>query len=192
MQERDNLDAQYDLQLYAASCNAWFATRLERDKSLLTLSSAGIGILITLASTVGPKSAEMLILFILSLTSFIACVSLTLLIFKRNSTYITKKLIEQEKSKDSLLENLDRAAVITFSAGLALACVIGFSTAINSFIERSDEMSQNQKFKDRTGIESFEGADALRKKKTNDSTEKKVNNANSKEKPQKPEDNQSN
>ena len=97
----------------------------------------------------------------------------------------------KEETKDPLLKYLDKAALITFNAGLALACIIGFSTAISSFIERSHDMSQNQNFKDRTGIESFEGAGALQKKKNNDSTAKKGNDSNSKEKPQKPEERQS-
>lgn len=190
MQERDDLDDEYDLQLYAASCNAWFATRLERDKSLLTLSSAGIGILITLASTVGPKSVEMLILYIVSLALFISSASFTLLIFQRNSSYISNTLINKKDAKDPLLIFFDRAAV-TFGAGLALSCVIGFSTAISSFIERSHEMTQKQNLKDHTGIESFAGAEALRKTKTESPPPlNKDKNSNSKGNSQNPKSNQ--
>lgn len=191
MQERDNLDDENELQLYAAACNAWFATKLERDKSLLTLSSAGIGILITLASTVGTKSVEMLILYITSLAFFISCASCTLLIFNRNAEYISNTLIHKKDSKDPLLKFFDRAAAVTFGAGLALSCVIGFSTAISSFIERSQEMTQKQKFKDHAGIESFEGAEALRKTKTESTPPApKDKNTNSKNNSQNPKNNQ--
>lgn len=47
-----------DIQFYAASVTAWFNTRLEHDKSLLALSAGGIGLLVTLLTTVGVKSIE--------------------------------------------------------------------------------------------------------------------------------------
>jgi hypothetical protein len=60
---------------YAANLAAWFATRLEHDKSLLTLSAGGIGLLITLVSTVGIHSAESLILYILAFIAFVLCLA---------------------------------------------------------------------------------------------------------------------
>jgi hypothetical protein len=47
-----------DLAFYAASVEAWYSTGFERDKSLLTLAGGGIGLLITLLSTVGTHSND--------------------------------------------------------------------------------------------------------------------------------------
>ena len=44
------------IEYYASCVNAWFNTKLERDRSLLTLSAGGIGLLITLLTTVGLSS----------------------------------------------------------------------------------------------------------------------------------------
>ncbi|MFT0635166.1 hypothetical protein ACMFY5_24075, partial [Pseudomonas sihuiensis] len=62
-----------EVEFYSANLNAWFNTRFEHDKSLLTLSAGGVGLLITLISTVGVRSIETLILYIFSLFCFILC-----------------------------------------------------------------------------------------------------------------------
>lgn len=48
----EEIDDQKRVEYYAASVNAWFNTSLEHDKSLFTLSAGGIGLLITLLTTV--------------------------------------------------------------------------------------------------------------------------------------------
>ncbi len=73
---------------YAAALDAWYGTRLEHDKSLLTLSAGGIGLLITLASTVGIPSRIALRLASLAILAFILCVVAVLLIFKGNSGHL--------------------------------------------------------------------------------------------------------
>ncbi|WDT74288.1 MAG: hypothetical protein MPW16_13610 [Candidatus Manganitrophus sp.] len=42
-----------ELAFYEATVNAWITTKFEKDKHLLTLSLAAIGLLITLLTTVG-------------------------------------------------------------------------------------------------------------------------------------------
>lgn len=44
--EENSLDEQKSVTYYSALVNAWIATRMEKDKQLLTLSSAGIGLII--------------------------------------------------------------------------------------------------------------------------------------------------
>ena len=53
---------QKDVEYYASSVNAWFNTSLEHDKSILTLAAGGLGLFITLLTTVGLSSSEALIL----------------------------------------------------------------------------------------------------------------------------------
>jgi hypothetical protein len=108
---------------YAANLEAWFATRLERDKSLLTLSAGGIGLLITLVSTVGIQSLESLILFVLALLAFIACLASVLWIFQRNSSHIHDVVNNPKATNDSVLAGLDTAAVSTFLAGVVFSAI---------------------------------------------------------------------
>jgi hypothetical protein len=52
-----------EVEYFAAIANAWVNTRVEHDKSLLTLSAGGIGLLITLLSTVGIETTGILSVF---------------------------------------------------------------------------------------------------------------------------------
>jgi hypothetical protein len=88
-----------DLAFYAASVEAWYSTRFERDKSLLTLAGGGIGLLITLLSTVGIRSCQSLILYIPALVAFTVCLGAVLLIFHRNSRHIEKTIHEGERPR---------------------------------------------------------------------------------------------
>lgn len=49
------------VEYYSAAVTAWFNTALEHDKSILTLAAGGIGLLITLLTTVGLSTAEALV-----------------------------------------------------------------------------------------------------------------------------------
>ena len=66
----DEVDDQKRVEFYSAGLTAWYNTRLEHDKSLLTLSAGGIGLLMTLMTTVGVSSAESLVLYICALVAF--------------------------------------------------------------------------------------------------------------------------
>jgi uncharacterized membrane protein len=116
---------------YAANLAAWFATRLEHDKSLLTLSAGGIGLLITLVSTVGIHSAESLILYILAFIAFVVCLAAVLWIFKRNSTHI-EDVVTRRVRNDPWLTVLDNVAISAFLAGVILSCIIGVAAAVRS------------------------------------------------------------
>ena len=63
----DEIEDQKRVEFYSAGLAAWYATRLEHDKSLLTLSAGGIGLLMTLMTTVGVSSAESLVLYVCAL-----------------------------------------------------------------------------------------------------------------------------
>ncbi|PKF49010.1 hypothetical protein AT251_22010 [Enterovibrio nigricans] len=47
-----------EVEFYAATVGAWLNTKFELDKSLLTLSTGAIGLLVTLLTTVGASSVE--------------------------------------------------------------------------------------------------------------------------------------
>jgi len=124
-------NAQKDVEYYAAMVAAWFGTRIELDKSLLTLSAGGIGLLITLVTVVGVESSEGLLLFILALAAFICCIAAVLAIFKRNSKHI-EEVAHQNKSNDPLLGVLDTVAIVSFLAGVVFSAIIGIAVALTS------------------------------------------------------------
>ncbi len=89
---QEEIENQKRVEYYAASVNAWFNTSLEHDKSLLTLSAGGIGLLLTLLTTVGLSSAEAQVLYIGAIASFVVALIATLVIFRRNRTHIEEIL----------------------------------------------------------------------------------------------------
>lgn len=151
-----------NVEFYAANLNAWFNTRFEHDKSLLTLSAGAVGLLITLISAVGVKSVEILILYVVALFCFIVCLGALLWIFRRNAKHLEDVVSEIEKN-DQLLDVLDRVAVITFMLGVVFSSIIGISTAIYSYIDKVTEMT-DKKISSKLVIsqDSFSGVAAMK------------------------------
>lgn len=133
-----------DVEFYAANLNAWFNTRFEHDKSLLALSAGAVGLLITLISTVGVRSVETLILYILSLVCFVVCLGALLWIFRRNAKHL-EDVVRETAIDDPLLNTLDRMAVSSFMFGVILSSIIGISTAIHSYIDKASGMTDKTK-----------------------------------------------
>lgn len=129
---------------YAACVESWFATRMELDKSLLTLSAGGVGILVGFMSDAGLRSIESLILYIFSLISFLICIAAVLYVLKANSGYLEKINQEYEdvQSGSKLLSAIDTIAVISFGVGVLFASIIGTSLAVRSFYESETVMSK--------------------------------------------------
>lgn len=102
-------------------------TKLEADKSLLTLSTAGLGLIITLLT--GDKVASIfeLVLFILGSVLFVVCIFAILSIFNRNADYIAKK-----DSDDKHLVHLDSIAKYAFRLGIAITALGAIVVSINN------------------------------------------------------------
>ncbi len=135
---------QKEIEFYAAATTAWFDTRLERDKSLLTLSAGGIGLLITLLSTVGIHSVESLILYVAALLSFIVSMAAVLWIFKRNAAHL-EDINRGKEGGDLLLDLLDNAAIFCFFLAVVLSSIMGISSAFHSFQAQEIHMASGDK-----------------------------------------------
>lgn len=131
------------VEFYAAQVNAWFNTKFEHDKSLLTLSAGGIGLLITLLSTTGVRSFESLLLYVLALLSFIVCLGTLLWIFRRNANHL-EEVVQGKASSDPILMLLDNIAISAFLLGVLLSSIVGISTAVNSYLEKEHQMAEDK------------------------------------------------
>lgn len=143
----DDIEKQKEVEFYAAGVTAWYNTRIEHDKSLLALSAGGIGLLITLLTTVGVSSAEGLVLYLFAMFSFLGCLGAILIIFKKNSDHIEGALKMDKPPFDPLLAKLDTIAIAAFAAGIIFSLVIGVSAAINSYTKKEKEMANENKQK---------------------------------------------
>lgn len=151
-----------EVEFYAANLNAWFNTRFEHDKSLLALSAGAVGLLITLISTVGVRSIETLILYVLALACFVVCLGALLWIFRRNAKHL-EDVVRETAINDQLLNILDRTSVASFMFGVILSSIIGISTAIHSYIEKAPVMTDKTKVQSRTiAQDSISGITSMR------------------------------
>lgn len=132
-----------EIEFYAANLGAWFDTRMEHDKSLLTLSAGGIGLLVTLMSTVGVRSVEGLVLYIAALVAFLICLVSIVWIFKKNSTH-PEAVNRSDAVSDPVLRLLDGVAVGGGIAGVFLSSSLGISAAVAAFNSNGEHMADQR------------------------------------------------
>jgi hypothetical protein len=142
--EEDEINVHKDIEFYAAGVAGWLNTRLEHDKSLLTLSVAGIGFLITLLTAVGVFSIEALCLYLMAMISFLMCIVSILWILKENSSHIEEVLKTGVTPTNPLLSTLDNVAFVTFLLGILFSFAIGVSTAVNSYSNNKEKFVLNE------------------------------------------------
>ncbi len=133
----------------AAAMSAWFETKLEKDKQILTLSSLAIGGLLIIKPAM--HGIMLCIIWIISLLSFVACLFIVLYIFDDNAKiielFLAKKPGEVEQSTDSskILDGrilrLEKIMSRLFVIGVLTACAL---VAVPIFEENN---SMNDKVK---------------------------------------------
>lgn len=81
----EELHNEKDVAYYSTLVTAWVETRMELDKSLIMLSAGGIGLLVTILSTVGARNLWELVLYAGAFISFLISIVTCITIFKCNS-----------------------------------------------------------------------------------------------------------
>jgi multisubunit Na+/H+ antiporter MnhG subunit len=110
---------------YGAVVDAWFETRMEKDRALLTLSAGGVALLATFMTATTIRSMWHWAVYLAAAFSFVVAMVSAILIFGRNATYLGKVKEEHEKNRpappgDSVLRRLDRALRWSFILGVGL------------------------------------------------------------------------
>ncbi|MDC4224985.1 MAG: hypothetical protein MPW15_12355 [Candidatus Manganitrophus sp.] len=123
-----------ELAFYEATVNAWITTKFEKDKHLLTLSLAAIGLLITLLTTVGAATVCQALIYGAAIFFFLISVISVLFIFDRNSTHL-QKILKGDESNDPILKVLDKSASISFFIGIIFILFLGVNTTIAKLAE---------------------------------------------------------
>lgn len=143
-EEQDLQESQKDVAFYSAVVEAWVATRMEKDRTLLTLASAGIGLLATLLTTVGPGSLTELVLYGAAGTAFTVSVVAAVSIFGRNSDHLEAVVQERKRGNDPKLQRLDRLLFVSFLLGVILTGAIAMSSGY-ARIRKERSMSQGDR-----------------------------------------------
>lgn len=113
---------------YSALLTAWVQSRMERDRTLITLSSGGVGLLLTLSSTLGVDNLYAFLLYCLGFCSFAVTIISCLTIFHRNSRHL-EKVITGPRTPDPSLDRLDRLTETSFLLGVGSVVGIGVLNA---------------------------------------------------------------
>ncbi|GAW97983.1 MULTISPECIES: hypothetical protein [Colwellia] len=131
-----------DLAFYSSTLNAWYTTRFEKDKHLLSLSSAGIGLLVTLLTAIGTNSVYTAIIYGLALICFLISIISVLGVFSRNSTYL-ESVVSGNDNNDVILTILDKTAVLSFVLGIIFTLLVGAFSSIEKLKNKENCMSNN-------------------------------------------------
>ncbi|WP_461521775.1 hypothetical protein [Porticoccus sp.] len=113
---------------YSVLLGAWIQTKMERDKTLVTLSAAAIGLLVTILTTVGVKSIWEIPFFGIAVTSFLVTIWSSLVIYQLNSQHL-ENAIRGSSEKDPRLEKYDKRSIKAFIVGAVSALIIGILSA---------------------------------------------------------------
>lgn len=122
-----------NVEYYSATVNAWYNSALEHDKSLLTLSTGGIGFLITILTTIGASSNFQLVLYAFAILAFATCLITILIIFNANKIHLESVVQNTAQPNDPKLKNLDTIAFYSFILAIIISAIIGLSTATHTF-----------------------------------------------------------
>jgi hypothetical protein len=157
-----------EVAFYSATLSAWYTTKFEKDKHLLSLSSAAIGLLVTLATAIGTSTLCVAAMYALAVFSFLICVMAVLAIFDRNSQYL-ENLVKNVNDRDPLLSFLDKLASSSFIFGIIFTLLVGLLSGIESYKKEEHIMAENKEKMVTTNQDtlkkSLDGAAAMRPSK---------------------------
>ena len=151
---------------FSSLVNAFIETSLIKDKSLLTLSAGGIGLIITLLTTVGFNSKFEAFLYSVAILSFLTVIFLILKIFTLNSEYI-KAILNEEEYYEKRLKKYDRSIKTVFIIGVLAFLSIGINSSINKL---GGSMSNQKSTTKTTQKKSLQGLQSLKPNKTGGNT----------------------
>ena len=120
------------VEFFNQSYGSFYLTKMEKDKSILTLSVAGIGFSLALLGTKQNVGILHVSLFLLASISYLISIHSILDIFGKNAEYIKNMLSDKDVSLiEYKLKNLDKRAINFFYFAIILTIILGLSILTN-------------------------------------------------------------
>lgn len=119
-----SFDEQKQLVWYEQGISAWLQTKMEHDKTILTISSIFVGFIATIFAAFFKNSISLIsfIIMMISIIGFVSCMITTAIIFNNNADYLEANLNEAESSETEKhtqkLKRLDLISKISFFIGI--------------------------------------------------------------------------
>lgn len=127
--EKEDIQGNKEVAFYSALVNAWISTRMEKDKQILTLSAAGIGLVVLFKPEL--KNLFEFLVWFASGFSFLGSIFLLLSVFTQNSNLI-KAEIKEPKSELKKIIDRQVASKTKWSGWLFLmGALLSFLLAIS-------------------------------------------------------------
>lgn len=149
MEEDEQTRREKEIAFYSAVVDAWVTTRMEKDRTILTLSAGGIGLLATLLTTVGPSSNTELWLTVGAAVSLLVTAIATLKVFDLNSVHL-REIIKGKRDDNKRLVSLDRIAFYSFVLGVVLTSSVAVLAGVGHMTRRNS-MSRDTEIKTTVG-----------------------------------------
>jgi hypothetical protein len=128
---------------YTVMLSTWVHTRMERDKTLVTLSAGAIGLLVTILTTVGVSSYEQIIVVFFSFVGFVTCIVSALIIYQLNAGHIESE-IRGESNDAPRLRRFDKLSLWSFSIGTGALVVFGLLSAHQFLTTEERDMASKE------------------------------------------------
>ena len=164
-----------NIAFYAATLQTWLDSRMEKDKTVVTLASAGVGLLVTLLTTAKVAHLWELLLYLVSAGGFLTAIHTTLRIFNLNTTHL-ERVIRGTESSSPILDRLDKRAFAAFMIGagffVAVAVVAAYSRLENmemNTMRITDQVQNQTDMRDLTQARSVNGVGNLVPSQSTDS-----------------------
>ncbi|NOJ22153.1 hypothetical protein [Vibrio coralliilyticus] len=135
--ERD-LRRLYSVEYKSQSYASFFNTSMEKDKSILTLSVAGVGFALTLLKLADSIQIYDIAIFISASLCFLGSIYSVVTMFGKNADFIVDLTTDKDVTlKQDELKRLDKKAIRFFYVGIVLTIILGLSTSIRLVNEDS-------------------------------------------------------
>lgn len=119
------------IEFQSQSYASFYSTTMEKDKSILTLSVAGIGFLVTVLNISKAINYIHYTLFVVAAALFLVSIYCVLTIFEKNADFIIDLTQKRDVTlKEYKLKRLDLWAIRSFYLAILLSTLLGISTTI--------------------------------------------------------------
>ena len=127
---------------YQVILSAWINSRMERDKTIITLSSVAIGLLVTVVTTIGLNGIWQYLFATIAFAGFIIAIFSCLHIYQFNAKHLEEVLRDKEgKNTSNLLKNLDKLSSRCFYIGV----IFGILMALFISFQKTGSLTMSKK-----------------------------------------------
>jgi len=141
---KENEKSQINIEYYSNTLQAWYTTRMEKDKSILTISSVAIGLLVTFLNNYGMETQLDKFLYIIAIGGFLIAIISAIWIFTQNANYLQNIIQDDTTQNDPTLNFLDIILNSSFIVGIIFTILISAISIPNKTKDNNMEKKVQQ------------------------------------------------